>query len=67
MRGMLPLCSDIFTGHSHFSTSQKDLQATIDKNLFDNLFTFFGILDQACLTALSRPSGTSSDWLKAIL
>ena len=49
-----------------FSASQKDLQATLDKHLFDDLFASFGIRDQARLTALSHPSGTSSGWLKAI-
>ena len=60
------LFSDISSGHSPFSTSQKDLQATLDQLLFDDLFTSFGIRDQARLTALSHPSGTSSGWLKAI-
>ena len=49
-----------------FSASQKDLKATLDKHLFDDLFVSFGIRDQARLTALSHPSGTSSGWLKAI-
>ena len=59
--------SGISSGHLLFSASQKDLQATLDKHLFDDLFASFGIRDQARLTALSHPSGTSSSWLKAIL
>ena len=55
--------SGISSGHLLFSASQKDLQATLDKHLFDNLFASFGIRDQARLTALSH---TSSGWLKAI-
>ena len=58
--------SGISSGHLLFSASQKDLQATLDKHLFDDLFASFGICDQARLTALSHPSGTSSGWLKAI-
>ena len=58
--------SGISSGHLLFSASQKDLQATLDKHLFDDLFASFGIRDQARLTALSHPSGTSSGWLKAI-
>ena len=50
--------SGISSGHLLFSASQKDLQATLDKNLFDDLFASFGIRDQARLTALSHPSGT---------
>ena len=58
--------SGISSGHLLFSASQKDLQATLDKHLFDDLFASFGIRDQARLTALSHPSGTSSGWLKVI-
>ena len=58
--------SGISSGHLLFSASQKDLQATLDKHLFDDLFASFGIRDQARLTALSHPSGTSSGWLKTI-
>ena len=58
--------SGISNVHLLFSASQKDLQATLDKHLFDDLFASFGIRDQARLTALSHPSGTSSGWLKAI-
>ena len=58
--------SGISSGHLLFSASQKDLQAKLDKHLFDDLFASFGIHDQARLTALSHPSGTSSGWLKAI-
>ena len=58
--------SGISNGHLLFTASQKDLQATLDKYLFDDLFASFGIHDQARLTALSHPSGTSSGWLKAI-
>jgi len=58
--------SDFFDNHSLFTASQRDLQATLDQHLFDNLFKTFCIRDQARLTALSHPSGTSSGWLKAI-
>ena len=58
--------SGISSGHLLFSASQKDLLAILDKHLFDDLFASFGIRDQARLTALSHPSGTSSGWLKAI-
>ena len=58
--------SGISSGHLLFSASQKDLQATLDKHLFDDLFASFGIHDQARLTTLSHPSGTSNSWLKAI-
>ena len=34
--------------------------------LFDDLYAYFSIRDQACLTALVHSSGTSSGWLKAI-
>ena len=42
------------------------MQVTLDQHLFDDLFKTFSIRDQARLTALSHPSGTSSGWLKAI-
>ena len=61
--------SGISSSHLLFSASQKDLQATLDKHLFDDLydlFASFGICDRACLTALSHSSSTSSGWLKAI-
>jgi len=58
-RDAATLFSKIFSGYSHFSASQKD---TLDKLLFDDLLTSFGIRDQAHLTALSHSSGTSSGW-----
>ena len=47
-------------------SSQQDLQAIIDQSIFDNLYATLSIRDQARLTALAHPSGTSSGWLKAI-
>jgi len=55
-----------YSGLSLFSATQQDLQATLDKRLFDDLIVSFGIRDQARLMALAHPSGTSSGWLKAI-
>ena len=45
-----------------FTASQKDLQATLDKHLFDALFVSFGIHDQVRLTALSHPSGLAQSY-----
>ena len=47
--------SGISSGHLLFSASQKDLQATLDKYLFDDLFASFGICNQARLTAFVTP------------
>jgi len=55
-----------YSGLSLFSATQQNLQATLDKRLFNDLFASFGIRDQARLMVLAHPSGTSSSWLKAI-
>ena len=46
--------------------TQHDLQAVLDQHQYDQLFASSNIREQACLTALSHPSGTSSEWVKAI-
>ena len=48
------------------SATQQDLQALLDQNQYDQLFSSFNIRNCARLTALSHSSGTSSGWLKAI-
>ena len=60
------LFSSISGNPSILPSSQQDLQAIIDQCIFDNLYVTLSIRDQACLTALAHPSGTSSGWLKAI-
>ena len=50
---------------SHLS-SQNDLQASLDVQLFANIFNSSTIQDQAHLRAVAHSSGTSSGWLKAI-
>ena len=60
------LFSRISGNPSILPSSQQDLQAIIDQSIFDNLYATLSIRDQARLTALAHPSGTSSGWRKAI-
>ena len=48
------------------TATQRDLQAVLDQQQYDKLYTSANIRDQARLTALSHSSGSSSGWLKAI-
>ena len=50
---------------SNFS-SQNDLQASLDDQLFASIFNTSTIRDQARLRAVAHSSGVSSGWLKAI-
>ena len=59
--GMRRLCRWVL----FYRMEQNDLQAVLDHQLYDNLMVSANIRDQACLTALSHSSGTSSGWLKA--
>ena len=47
-------------------SSQCELQASLDNQLFSQIFNTSNIRDQARLRAVSHSSGTSSGWLKAI-
>jgi len=47
-------------------SSQNDLQAFLDDQLFATIFNTSTIRDQACLRAVANSSGVSSGWLKAI-
>ena len=47
-------------------SSQNDLQASLDDQLFASIFNTSTIRDQACLRAVAHSSGVSSGWLKAI-
>ena len=47
-------------------SSQCELQASLDNQLFSQIFNTSNIRDQARLSADSLSSGTSSGWLKAI-
>ena len=48
-------------------SSQCELQASLDNQLFSEIFNTSNIHDQARLRAVSHSSGNSSGWLKAIL
>ena len=47
-------------------SSQNDLQASLDDQLFASIFNTSTIRDQARLRAVAHSSGVSSGWLKAI-
>ena len=51
---------------SNFISSQNDLQASVDDQLFASIFNTSTIRDQARLRAVAYSSGVSSGWLKAI-